>query len=1304
MLSSSTPGPFQSIQGYVSRVHRRLRLALASRGLGATVVVALLLTLACVYVANQFAFSNSSIVSSRAILFGSLIAVLVWVLIRPILRLNRSRTAAQIEKSVPAFDGRVETLVDQTSGNKGAEPNPLLDLLAEDTWRIAETAPTRYVAGIGRVFAYMGITVAAFAFLFWLGHSGPGYWGYGASRLWAGWLEPGGPPLYQIVVEPGDTTIRQGTDLLVTAETIGFESTTMQLDAKFASSVDWEQASMQRQLEGSGFEFAFAGVREPLRYYVTAGGIRSEEFEVNVVEMPHVENLKLTYHYPAWTGMKPLVEDPGADLRAVAGTEVEVEIQTDKPLTDGILRVNNEESLRLDADGLQATGRLKVGKEGEYFIAAMYQGEIVRLTQDFFISVVPDKKPVVKFLRPGRDAKATSIEEVATEFQAHDDFGLRSFDLHYSVNGEEFQKEPLLERRGRRESKASHTFYLEEMGSDYSEAEDVIDAQLSPVANLEPGDLVSYYAVARDGKTAVQTDMFFIEVRPFELEFFQRQAAGGGMPGGGEQTEISRRQKEILAATWNLIQESKDPDGQSKAEIRENSLLLSEFQLKLRDQAETLARRVKARQLLGTNKDFEAFVENIEKAAEYMGPAGLLLEEQELQESISPEQKSLRHLRRAESIFRRIELAFGRGGGGGQKGRDLADMFELEMDLEKNQYETGTGSPQQLEREIDEALEKLRELAKRQEKLAEQQRASQARTFSQRWQQEMLRREAEELRRRLEELQQRQQASQQQSGQQSQQSGQQQSQGQSGQQSQQQSQGQSGQQSQQQSGQQSGQQQSSRQGSGSSGSPRLESAIRNLQQAAQDMQASQSASGQQNSRLSRQQSQAYARRARDELAEALRKLAGRRRQQTDSAISDIAKRAAQLTQQQKEIAGRLTQALQDALREIQKSGGTVRGKIPSGMSPREELELAERKTKMQEEVEALEREIQQTARRMENGEASRKLREALGDLQQSEVGSRLRKAAMYIRRGYAVHIAQSEAGVTRALEKLQQQVGDAERLAAGEGQGVDQGLERYLAELEELRRQLEEAAGLGRPTGGEPGQGSRRGQDPQGAQGAEARQPGSESGPGQQGQRAGQQPGGGRQQGSQQGARQSGQQEGQGAGQGEGERQGLRPGQGERLSTGGREGPNFTRGQPEGGPMQWSGSANNFGGRRPQGGVRAWDAGTLADVQRALRQAVEELPGLTQQLRREGIDEQELAELRRFVAGLSQSRFPGNPQLLEKEHRKVLALLEQLELQVRRQVEQEKGNFQVRVTGTNPVPEQYREAVAEYFRRLSQGR
>ena len=105
-----------------------------------------------------------------------------------------------------------------------------------------------------------------------------------------------------------------------------------------------------------------------------------------------------------------------------------------------------------------------------------------------------------------------------------------------------------------------------------------------------------------------------------------------------------------------------------------------------------------------------------------------------------------------------------------------------------------------------------------------------------------------------------------------------------------------------------------------------------------------------------------------------------------------------------------------------------------------------------------------------------------------------------------------------------------------------------------------------------------------------------------------------------------------------------------------------------------------------------------------MRDSARLLPSLTQQLRGQGIDEEDLSEIRRFVAGLPQDRFPGNPKLLQEEHRNLLSLLEQLELQVRRQVERDKGGNQIRAIVNEPVPEQYREAVAEYFRRLSQGR
>ena len=82
------------------------------------------------------------------------------------------------------------------------------------------------------------------------------------------------------------------------------------------------------------------------------------------------------------------------------------------------------------------------------------------------------------------------------------------------------------------------------------------NAKVDLTAPLQPGDVVTYYAEARDSSNVARTDIYFIEIQPFNRRFSQSQQGGGGGVGGGgqqEQNEISRRQKEILTATWNLI-------------------------------------------------------------------------------------------------------------------------------------------------------------------------------------------------------------------------------------------------------------------------------------------------------------------------------------------------------------------------------------------------------------------------------------------------------------------------------------------------------------------------------------------------------------------------------------------------------------------------------------------------------------------------------------------------------------------------------------------------------------------------------
>ena len=53
-----------------------------------------------------------------------------------------------------------------------------------------------------------------------------------------------------------------------------------------------------------------------------------------------------------------------------------------------------------------------IQKDGQFHIAALEGGDDVRLSEDYFIEAQRDKAPEIKMTRPGRDFKASPIEEV----------------------------------------------------------------------------------------------------------------------------------------------------------------------------------------------------------------------------------------------------------------------------------------------------------------------------------------------------------------------------------------------------------------------------------------------------------------------------------------------------------------------------------------------------------------------------------------------------------------------------------------------------------------------------------------------------------------------------------------------------------------------------------------------------------------------------------------------------------------------------------------------------------------------------
>ncbi|MBV9760743.1 MAG: hypothetical protein JO340_09280 [Acidobacteriaceae bacterium] len=1059
----------QELNAYLARLEARLRLVAASRGAAVVAGFALVLTAVLVWIGNRYQFAAGVVMPLRILLYAALAAAISFALALPLYRLSRWRVTRMVEEAVPELQQRLMTVADRPD-----EANPFTEIVAEDALRIAREHNTKPLASTQSMLLSAGAAAVAAALLVWMIAAGPGYWGYGASLLWTGSANMGRRPLYDISVSPGDKTVRRKSDQMITAQLFGFSARQVILHARYGGAAKWEQTPMQAQRSGNGYQFLFAGLADPVEYYVQADAAQSKHFTLGVKDLPGVERVRVALHFPSALKLPEVVQDPGGDIRAVQGTQADVSVLTDKPLEHGFLALENGNKVPLErGQGNWLSARLAVSKDGAYHVAALDDGESIRLSDDYFIEAKKDEPPSVRILRPGRDPHVSPIEEVPVTVDASDDFGVEGLELRYSVNGGPEQVVPLLKSKGAKEAQGGTTLYFENL-------------------KVQPGDLVSFYATARDANTTSRTDMMFAQAEPFDFKFSQSQQAGGmGMGGGGQDdNNISERQKQIIAATWN---ETRDADP-NPATLKEHARFLSDLESKLGEQARALAERMANRDLSSTNAQFEEFSRLMTQASSQMGEAVGELKPGKWRDALPPEQKALQSLLRADALFRDIQVAFGSMNGGGMGSgaqRDLARMFDLELDTSKNQYETGqsASAASDQQKAIDDAFERLQTLARRQQELAAQ--SSQQQPLEQRWQEEQLRREAEELRRQMQQLAQNSQSNSS--------NDQQSSSSQDGQQS-----------------ASSGSMQGSRQGTRAQNgakqdeqSRQMASAIRQAANALQRAEEEMRKAVSEHDRTAEQ-------RAESQLADAQNALNSMLHQQAGSSIGEMSQRARQLAEEQRELASRRKLMYSAPMRggrdgkEMSSSMGA--GNPDSGAMPEmddpnsprwpysyrrrlwqplpaprlateQEKALAAEKERLAQQLEQLERQMRQQEENMAANQpgAASKLRKALSEAEQKELALRMQKDAEWIRQGYGNRNLEMEDSVTAGVEQLSRDLRDTEQaLNSGAANGPNTQTDKAvqaLSQVRNLREALEReqerdegqpARGLGASRDGRP--------------------------------------------------------------------------------------------------------------------------------------------------------------------------------------------------------------------------------------------
>jgi hypothetical protein len=590
------------------------------------------------------------------------------------------------------------------------------------------------------------------------------------------------------------------------------------------------------------------------------------------------------------------------------------------------------------------------------------------------------------------------------------------------------------------------------------------------------------------------------------------------------------------------------------------------------------------------------------------------------------------------------------------------------MDVEKSQYESESQlSQQNTQQEMSEAIRKLKELAERQEKLAQEQRLAQA-TPEQRWRQEQLRREAEDLRRRLNEMKRQQQAGSEQSANSPRQANN--------------------------SGQSGGQQNAGAGGNGRDGQSdqqgsEIEQALESVNQALENMRAAngESAGGSSNSSQSAQS-------AGKNLRQALRQIDKPDNSRLDETLDKFADRSGSLLQEQREIEDQLQKAL---------SSGDLSRLGNRGLSQRNVRELVETKQRMASDLSQLQDDMRSAVHeyRGKTPKSTHRLSEIVRDIEGSDVMYRLNRSAAEIYYGRARDAAPREGLITDALETLEQDLREAAVQAASErSQKRDSATtEDLLAQVAELRRAMRgaqrENSQANGSEGNQPGDARGEGGDSQ-----DGRQPGDENAQGQgQGQgkdkgegegQEGNEPGQGKP-----GNSRDGREPGSGNSQGSGESQLAQAGDqnGSQSRSGARD--SNARGQ-----------SRRAGGPGAQDGLSAWDPiapsrgfsnlddgrGSLARQTAAISQRIRDI---TNRMTGGELTQTELDALRRTAHQLR--RLNGDPMA---DQEAMLRLVDQIELTALQAAARAKGDAPAHATLPAPDSPRYREAVAEYYRRL----
>jgi hypothetical protein len=428
-----------------------------------------------------------------ALFFLSLLvpAVLFLTLcIRLILRRpGYDEISRMIERANPSLNNSLISAVQlgrlserELRGQSSEIVDALLDKVVSDTAALdfANSVPA------DRVMLAMKIAAGTIAAVLFLSVLAPGNMMGGFVRL-ADYTRTYAPPeKTTIYTARGTESIIRGENFEISGFVAGDSSDELQIYFRWDDSGVWNSKPVGTDDLRGDFTAVIEKPHISFRYYLETAGIRTEQFDVTVIERPDIESFEITLRYPDYTGVGTLAPDSNdGNIRVLSGAGVSISLTANKPLKEMSIVWSDSTVTACTVNGSAGSASFTAVKSADYRFALVDSLGIPNINPiTYRLTCFEDEIPSVSIISPVGDIVLRGSMKLPVFYYAGDDYGISSVSLRYTLPYED----------------DSHVITLRTPGKFVTDTRGEYVWNMSGM-NLLPGDVVPFELVVYDNDT-----------------------------------------------------------------------------------------------------------------------------------------------------------------------------------------------------------------------------------------------------------------------------------------------------------------------------------------------------------------------------------------------------------------------------------------------------------------------------------------------------------------------------------------------------------------------------------------------------------------------------------------------------------------------------------------------------------------------------------------------------------------------------------------------------------------------------------